>query len=862
MTYQGKDSFNGKLAVVTGGGSGIGRELVVQLASEGCSVAVCDLNESALGKTASRALAVARRGAKVTTHVCDVADEASVERFRDEVVARHGTGHVDVLFNNAGIDGYVSFVAGERALWERTFGVCWGGTYICSRVFLPLLAASADGCLVNTSSVNGFRAGFRDYPNTAYSTAKFAVKGFSEALIEDFRLNAPNVKVALVMPGGVVTGLSSNSSRVLGTDRDGPSGHNTARRLVVEGLGESVLQRMSDAYEKLFRTPAAEAVRIILDGVRAGQWRILVGDDAHELDEAVRADPAAAYNTDRYRGIANRDACVALLTLAGAFDSCAAQDLDAEYELRVRTRTITCRVRRGALEFDRGPATNPVAVLATQPADLRRLVERPGSFDEAVRRGALSVSGDLESVRRLFAAIAQTGAEDANPGSLKLAMRLEQRFGGQPAAVHGREPVPMESFRGKLAVVTGGGTGMGRELVVQLAAEGCSVAMCDVDDVAITETAARAVASAPRGTQITTHVCDVSDEASVQRFRTGVIAQHRTDHIDLLFNNAGVVAETSFVTSNRATWERVFATCWDGVYFCSRAFVPLLVASEGGWLVNTSSIQGFWVDGPGSPHTAYATAKFAVKGFSEALIEDFRLHAPHVRVAVVLPGHIDTEIVSNSARILGENLSRADPDQIRVGMMRRGLLPLSACDTDLPRIDAARRELAPEFLTTSPRSAARAILDGIRAGCWRILVGADAHRLDNAVRANPGKAYDVDSDIPAHYLGWFAPMVLLRAMFDSQGGSGLAATYEIRDGDERITVRVVAGQLEIARGRTNAPDAIIETDPLTFGALLTTEESLPVALRRGGVKITGNVESVERLLAAALPSTSRALPRH
>src|SRR5438093_6094040 len=110
-------SFAGKLAVVTGGGTGMGRELVRQLAAEGCSVATCDLNPTTLAETAALAEADAPAGTKITTHSCDVSDEAAVLRFRDEVVAQHGADHVNLLFNNAGIGGGGSFIAGERSEW-------------------------------------------------------------------------------------------------------------------------------------------------------------------------------------------------------------------------------------------------------------------------------------------------------------------------------------------------------------------------------------------------------------------------------------------------------------------------------------------------------------------------------------------------------------------------------------------------------------------------------------------------------------------------------------------------------------------------------------------------------------------------
>src|SRR6266581_7966258 len=169
----------------------------------------------------------------------------------------------------------------------------------------------------------------------------------------------------------------------------------------------------------------------------------------------------------------------------------------------------------------------------------------------------------------------------------------------------------MESFTGKLAAVTGGGSGMGRELVRQLAAQGCSVATCDWHPDAAAETAALAQADAGPGVQVTSHACDVSDEAQVLRFRDELLGQHGRDHVDLVFANAGIGGAGSFVNDNRDNWERTFAVDFWGVYYCARAFLPLLIASGDGVLVNTSSVNGFWASlGPGMPNTAYCTAKF------------------------------------------------------------------------------------------------------------------------------------------------------------------------------------------------------------------------------------------------------------
>jgi NAD(P)-dependent dehydrogenase (short-subunit alcohol dehydrogenase family) len=273
----------------------------------------------------------------------------------------------------------------------------------------------------------------------------------------------------------------------------------------------------------------------------------------------------------------------------------------------------------------------------------------------------------------------------------------------------------MDSFAGRLAVVTGGGSGMGRELVRQLAAAGCSVAACDVNAVSVAETAELALAGAPDSTGVTAHQCDVSDEAQVLRFRDEVLAAHGAEYVDLVFANAGIGGGGSFLTEPREVWERVFAVDFWGVYYCARAFLPLLVKSPEGVLVNTSSVNGFWASlGPGISHTAYSTAKFAVKGFSESLIEDLRTHAPHVRVVLVMPGHIATNIVANSLMAFGA----AEADALAANQGFYDSAPLSAA------------------------AAATVILDGVRSGAWRVLVGDDARRLDSYVRANPDDTYD------------------------------------------------------------------------------------------------------------------------
>ncbi len=287
---------------------------------------------------------------------------------------------------------------------------------------------------------------------------------------------------------------------------------------------------------------------------------------------------------------------------------------------------------------------------------------------------------------------------------------------------------------------------MGRELVRQLSSEGCHVATCDVSAESLVETLALCDPDAPAGTRITTFVADVADESATLAFAAAVAAEHRTDHINLLFNNAGIGGGGSFVLDQRSDWETTFNICWGGVYLCTRAFLPMLLASDEGHVVNTSSINGFWASlGLGIPHTAYSAAKFAVKGFTEALITDFRLNAPHLRASVVMPGHIGTSIVINSGKVLGREPKELTTEQIadlRTRLERAGLDVGGASDEDLRLGMQLRGEMFRDNAPTSAAQAATAILDGVRANEWRILVGDDAVALDELVRERPGDAYE------------------------------------------------------------------------------------------------------------------------
>jgi NAD(P)-dependent dehydrogenase (short-subunit alcohol dehydrogenase family) len=241
-------------------------------------------------------------------------------------------------------------------------------------------------------------------------------------------------------------------------------------------------------------------------------------------------------------------------------------------------------------------------------------------------------------------------------------------------------------------------------------------------------------------------VADVSIEDQLTRFRDELIAQQATDKIHLLFNNAGIGGGGSLFTNTREAWERTFNICWGGVYLGVRTFLPLMLKADEGHIVNTSSVNGFWASvGPGVSHTSYASAKFAVKGFTEALMNDLRLNAPHIKCSVVMPGHIGTSIVANSRKIIAgtesDQLSPTEIEGARLRMKGMGIDTTAMSDDDIQKIVAERARSFRDEAPMTAAAAAKVILDGVKADKWRILVGDDAHRLDERVRQTPEKAY-------------------------------------------------------------------------------------------------------------------------
>src|SRR5271156_1582483 len=287
----------------------------------------------------------------------------------------------------------------------------------------------------------------------------------------------------------------------------------------------------------------------------------------------------------------------------------------------------------------------------------------------------------------------------------------------------------MKDFAGKTAVITGGGTGMGRELARQLVAAGCNVAMCDVSADAMAETKRLCeVEPLPQGLRVTTHIADVSIEDQLKRFRDELAEQQATDQVHLLFNNAGIGGGGSLFTNTREQWERTFHICWGGVYLGGRTFLPMLMKASEGHIINTSSVNGFWASvGMGVSHTAYSAAKFAVKGFTEALMNDLRLNAPHIKCSLVMPGHIGTSIVSNSRKVQSgtdsDRLNEAEIGQTRQRLKGMGVDTAAMSDEEIQQIALDRARTFRDEAPTSAAAAAKIILDGVKDDKWRILVG-------------------------------------------------------------------------------------------------------------------------------------------
>lgn len=262
--------FCNRIAVVTGAASGIGREIALELVRKGTHVAICDIDREKLESTAIEARNIAPH-VLVSTHPCDVSDETQVRSLVAEVKTVHKSDSIHLLFNVAGIVGGRSFIKSSRKDWEKTFNVSWMGTYLCTRLFLPMLLKAQQGVVINVSSISGLWASLgQKEPHSAYSTAKFAVRGFTESLIVDFQANAPHLSAVLVIPGHVQTGMPAPP--------------------------KSWRHTLGDLISDYTPVTAKKAAEMTLDAVSNGDWRVVIGEDAHRIDQYVRANASSVYD--------------------------------------------------------------------------------------------------------------------------------------------------------------------------------------------------------------------------------------------------------------------------------------------------------------------------------------------------------------------------------------------------------------------------------------------------------------------------------------------------------------------------------------------------------------------------------------
>ncbi|MGC1510283.1 SDR family NAD(P)-dependent oxidoreductase [Ketobacter sp. MCCC 1A13808] len=259
-------NLRGKVAAITGAGSGIGQALAVSLAGLGCHVAISDNNEAGLDQTEAL---VASMGVKVSAVLLDVADREAVYTWAEGVVA--DMGQVNLIFNNAGValSETVENMGYENFEWLMNINF-WGVVY-GTKAFLPYLKTAGEGHIINISSVFGM---IGVPTQSAYNAAKFAVKGFTESLREEMAIEGYNINVTCVHPGGIKTNIARSG-------RFGDGGK----------AGTSDPVKAAKMFDKAARTTPDEAAQIIISGVLKNKPRVLIGADARVIDTLQRLLP-------------------------------------------------------------------------------------------------------------------------------------------------------------------------------------------------------------------------------------------------------------------------------------------------------------------------------------------------------------------------------------------------------------------------------------------------------------------------------------------------------------------------------------------------------------------------------------------
>ncbi len=274
----------------------------------------------------------------------------------------------------------------------------------------------------------------------------------------------------------------------------------------------------------------------------------------------------------------------------------------------------------------------------------------------------------------------------------------------------------MKTFKEKVAVITGAGSGMGRYLAVLLAKEGADVSVCDVNEETLNETVEML---RKYNVSVSSHLLDVSDKEAIEALPKKVIDQH--GKVDMVFNNAGVTTGSHFKDMNEDNWDWVMGINFDGVINSTRAFIPHMVDSPEAAIVNTSSIFGM-VAVPGQ--TVYHATKFAVRGFTESLAMEMKETNPNLQIHCVHPGHIGTNIAAD-ARFDEENFNQ-DDTQVSNSIFTR----------NAPK---SQKEMGDLFREGGmhPSKAAEIILNGVKKNKTRIFIGLDAKLLDLSQRIFP-----------------------------------------------------------------------------------------------------------------------------
>lgn len=256
-------SFVGKVAAITGAGSGIGQATAIALAKEGCHLAISDISQQSLEDTVEL---LAGYSVKVSTHVVDVSDRKAVYQYADDVVAAHGK--VNMIMNNAGVGLGETVEKMRYEDFEWLMNINFWGVVYGTKAFLPHLKQSGEGHIINISSIFGI---IGVPTQSAYNAAKFAVRGFTESLREELEIERCGVSATSVHPGGVKTNIAKNS------------------RMGDLDMGSK--EDISELFDKIAMTTPESAARIILTGVRKNRRRVLVGADAAVMDTAQRLIP-------------------------------------------------------------------------------------------------------------------------------------------------------------------------------------------------------------------------------------------------------------------------------------------------------------------------------------------------------------------------------------------------------------------------------------------------------------------------------------------------------------------------------------------------------------------------------------------